>query len=78
MNIYDPADRIQYIHMAGKVDAVNSSRVEDSPTCTRLPSGYANQSPPTRLQRRPPRIAGDPVRAALFSAQVPDLPSGCG
>jgi hypothetical protein len=58
MNIYDPAHRISYIHMAGHADAI-SPLVEDGPACIELPPSYANQSPRTRLQRRPARVRGD-------------------
>jgi hypothetical protein len=67
MNIYDPADGIHYIHMAGQADA-GSSGLDDGPTCIKLPPEYANQSPPTRLQRRPPCVRADQERAAPLTA----------
>jgi hypothetical protein len=63
MNIYDPAHRISYIHMAGPADAC-SPLVDDGPACTELPPSYANQSPRTRLQHRPTHVRGDQARAA--------------
>jgi hypothetical protein len=63
MNIYDPAQRIRYIHMAGRADAW-SSPVDDGPACIELPLSYANQSPRTRLQHRPGQVRGDQARAA--------------
>jgi hypothetical protein len=63
MNTYDPSNRILYIHMSGPADARSASA--DSGTACTLPAGYANQSPRTRLQRRPARIRGN--RAAIAS-----------
>jgi hypothetical protein len=66
MNIYDPADGILYVHMAEKAHP-RSSPVAGGTTCITLPSGYANQSPRTRLQRRPARFCGDLAEAASLS-----------
>ena len=60
MNTYDPADFILYVHMSrsltpwARTDAGNL--VE-----SRLPSGYANQSPSTRLRSRGPLRASQSV-----------------
>jgi hypothetical protein len=51
MNLYDPADRICYVHLSGRKDTRGSRADGVSPSIP-LPSGYANQSPPTRLLRR--------------------------
>jgi hypothetical protein len=55
MNTYDPSDRILYVHMSGPADA-RSAPADTATACTALPSEYANQSPRTRLQRRPARV----------------------
>jgi hypothetical protein len=55
MNTYDPSDYIRYIHLSGPADA-RSAAMDSSPAGITLPAGYANQSPRTRLQRRPARI----------------------
>jgi hypothetical protein len=67
MNTYDPADRIRYVHLSGPAatrsaatrPATTHSTTPDPATtdrgtaCAPLPSGYANQSPRTRLHRHP-------------------------
>ena len=55
MNTYDPSDHILYVHLSGPADA-RSAPVDSAPRYTTLPSGYANQSPRTRLQRRPAHV----------------------
>jgi hypothetical protein len=50
MNLYDPADLICYVHLSGRKDIRGAGADGVSP-CMPLPSGYANQSPPTRLRR---------------------------
>jgi hypothetical protein len=52
MNIYDPAERICYVHLSPEVDSW-SLRPGDSLRCIELPVGYANRSPRTRLGHRP-------------------------
>ncbi len=48
MKVYDPAERIVYVHLA------SSARGHDAaPVLERLPAGYANQSPRTRVRRDP-------------------------
>jgi hypothetical protein len=66
MNVYDPADLILYVHMPEKAPA-RSFPVGGGTTCITLPSGYANQSPRTRLQRRPARFCADQAKAASLS-----------
>jgi hypothetical protein len=67
MNTYDPADSIRYVHLAGPAEAPLPLAAA-AIACSPLPSGYANQSPVTRLQRRlaQPRLerAGVVVRLA--------------
>jgi hypothetical protein len=54
MNTYDPSDHIRYVHLTGRAVA-RSVPAGSAVACTTLPGGYANQSPRTRLQRRPAR-----------------------
>ena len=51
MNTYDPSDHIRYVHLSGPRDA-RPIPADSGIECTTLPSGYADQSPRTRLQRR--------------------------
>ena len=55
MNTYDPSDHIRYVHLSGPA-ADRSAPADAAVSCATLPLGYANQSPRTRLQRRPPRV----------------------
>ena len=57
MNTYDPAEGIVYRHMAGRTDDPATS-VDATSVVDRLPTGYANRSPSTRLP------AGDGSTAA--------------
>ena len=57
MNTYDPSDHIRYVHLSGPASA-RSAPADGAVACTTLPRGYANQSPRTRLQRRPARVLG--------------------
>ncbi|MGY1807015.1 hypothetical protein ACI8AF_06550 [Blastococcus sp. SYSU D00669] len=52
MRTYDPADSIRYVHVATTV-AAGVPPVEH-----RLPRGYADQSPRTRLPKPPARRPG--------------------
>lgn len=56
MNTYDPAGSIVYRHMNRRTDPY---AVPVSNTCTtrRLPAGYVNSSPRTRLAFHPARTA---------------------
>jgi hypothetical protein len=48
MRTYDPADSIRYVHLGQQsVDAAPRRPADDE--CHRLPTGYANASPGTRL-----------------------------
>jgi hypothetical protein len=53
MRTYDPADSIRYVHLAQEPPP--PAALPDAPDggCRRLPSGYANQSPETRLSGPP-------------------------
>ncbi len=48
MNTYDPAKGIVYRHMTGWTDDPATS-VDAASVVDRLPTGYANRSPSTRL-----------------------------
>ncbi len=67
MNTYDPADRTVYVHLAGPAHD-RSSPVDGGTTCTPLPAQYANQSPRTRLPRRPARLGSGQAGAAPSGA----------
>ena len=67
MNTYDPSDHIRYVHLSGPADARPTTGAS-GPGCTTLPSGYANQSPRTRLQRRPARLRGNRAGVASLTA----------
>ena len=64
MNTYDPSDHIRYVHLSGPA-AARSAPADSAVACTTLPGGYANQSPRTRLQRRPGHSVG--ARAGVAS-----------
>jgi hypothetical protein len=66
MNTYDPSDHIHYVHLSGPAEARSASAARAA-TCTTLPSGYANQSPRTRLQRRAAHVPGNRARARVAS-----------
>jgi hypothetical protein len=57
MNTYDPSDHILYVHLSEPADA-RWTPAGSATACTTLPGGYANQSPRTRLQRRPAHVRG--------------------
>jgi hypothetical protein len=67
MNTYDPSDHIRYVHMSGPADA-RSAPAHSGTACTTLPSGYTNQSPRTRLQRRPAHVRGNRAGVASLTA----------
>jgi hypothetical protein len=67
MNTYDPSDRILYVHLSGPADSRPAPAARTT-TCTALPSGYANQSPHTRLQRRTTPLRPTPVRRPALPA----------
>jgi hypothetical protein len=67
MNIYDPSDHICYVHLSGPADA-RSAGADDTTACASLPSGYANQSPKTRLQRRPAQPPWTPGGGVVLTA----------
>jgi hypothetical protein len=64
MNTYDPSDHIRYVHLSAPV-AARSAPAAGAIACATLPAGYANQSPRTRLQRRPGHFVG--ARAGVAS-----------
>jgi hypothetical protein len=67
MNTYDPSNHIFYVHMTGPADA-RSAPADSGATSATLPSGYANQSPRTRLQRRPASVRGNRAGIAPLTA----------
>jgi hypothetical protein len=67
MNTYDPSDHIRYVHLSGPA-AARSAPADSAVACTTLPGGYANQSPRTRLQRRPAHVVGTRVGVASLTA----------
>jgi hypothetical protein len=66
MRIYDPADHICYVHLAQEPAA---------DACHRLPAGYANSSPGTRLGSRPALVLlpGGSAESPVCSASTPEL-----
>jgi hypothetical protein len=66
MNTYDPSDHIRYVHLTGPA-VVRPVPADGAVACTALPGGYANQSPRTRLQRRPAQA----VRTLAVVASLP-------
>jgi hypothetical protein len=56
VNVYDPADRMIYVHLAGPAADRTPAAAEGPAECHRLPASYANQSPRTLLRSaRTPR-----------------------
>jgi hypothetical protein len=49
VNVYDPADKVLYVHIAREMDPY-STPLEGGPTYHRLPVGYANRSLRTCLK----------------------------
>jgi hypothetical protein len=67
MNTYDPSDHIRYVHLSGPADA-RWTPADSATARTTLPAGYANQSPRTRLQRRPAHVRGNRTGVASLTA----------
>ena len=67
MNTYDPSDHIRYVHLSGPA-AAPAVAPDSAVACTTLPGGYANQSPRTRLQRRPAHVRGNRAGIAPLTA----------
>ena len=67
MNTYDPSDRILYVHMSGPAGA-RSAPADSATAGTVLPSGYAYQSPRTRLPRRPAHVRQNRAAVASLTA----------
>jgi hypothetical protein len=67
MNTYDPSDHIRYVHLSAPV-AARSAAADSTDACSPLPGGYANQSPRTRLQRRPAHTVATRAGVASLSA----------
>jgi hypothetical protein len=64
MNTYDPSNHIRYVNLSGPA-AARTAPTDRGIGCTTLPSGYPNQSPRTRLQRRQAGVRG--IRAEIDS-----------
>lgn len=56
MNVYDPADSIVYRHTNPRSDLC-AATVTRTPSVARLPAGYMNRSPRTRLTFHAGRVA---------------------
>jgi len=54
MHTYDPAHFVRYVHLDGAADP--------APAITRLPAGYADDSPRTSLRRGGPAQPARPAR----------------
>jgi hypothetical protein len=67
MNTYDPSDRILYVHMSGPAEA-RSAPADSATAGAVLPAGYANQSPRTRLTRRPAHVRHNRAAVAFRTA----------
>jgi hypothetical protein len=66
MNTYDPSDYILYVHMDRTFPA-SESPLARVPAAHRLPGGYANESPRTRLRRA---ISAGQLNRPLARVQV--------
>jgi hypothetical protein len=67
MNTYDPSDHIRYVHLSGPADT-RTAPADSGIGCTTLPSGYPNQSPRTRLQRRQAGVRGNRAEIDFLTA----------
>ena len=66
MNTYDPSDYIVYVHTDRAFPASESSSAHD-PAAHRLPSGYADESPRTRLRRT---ISAGSLNSSVARVQI--------
>jgi hypothetical protein len=66
VNTYDPSDYIHYVHVNRKFGPAATNDL----TRHRLPGGYANASPRTRLRSRAAVRAGSNVFAATLPTTV--------
>lgn len=60
MKLYDPAASIVYVHLASQVPRSSAAARLDDGMLARLPGGYANQSPRTRVRRDTGASRGGP------------------
>ena len=51
MRTYDPAERIVYVHLSSSAHRPSTAHPAHDEVLDRLPVGYANQSPRTRVRR---------------------------
>ena len=71
MRTYDPADRILYVHLAQQpVAPPRPSGADDD--CRRLPTGYANAFPDTKL---PAPAGARPALVLLPGGSADSVPS---
>ncbi len=77
MNTYDPDDDVVYVHLPLARTGGLLSRSRDSRRTQRLPCGYANRSPGTRLPARVLRFSSD-LRRDPAVAEGPAAASGDG
>jgi hypothetical protein len=66
MKTYDPSDYIVYVRM-DRTSAASESPSARVPAADRLPRGYANESPRTRLRRT---ISAGQVSRSVARVQV--------
>ena len=64
MRIYDPAERIVYVHLTSPAQRPGATQPPHDAVLDRLPAGYANQSPRTRVRRDPGRRITTPLAGA--------------
>ena len=64
MRIYDPAERIVYVHLASAAQRHAAAPRTHDAMLDRLPVGYANQSPRTRVRRDTGRRSAKPQAGA--------------
>ncbi|PRY49010.1 hypothetical protein LY71_10792 [Geodermatophilus tzadiensis] len=69
MNTYDPADYVCYVPMDRRLEPFDPT-APGGPTAQRLPRGYANASPATRLRSRTAARAGSDPRRRPAPAAV--------
>jgi hypothetical protein len=71
VNTYDPADFIHYVHMVRDQD-LWAVPVESSQRISRLPMGYADESPHTSLRNR--RLRSEKIARRTVPSPLPRAP----
>lgn len=64
MKVYDPSERIVYVHLASEIQRYSAAPRTHDAVPDRLPVGYANQSPRTRVRRDTGRRSASSQAAA--------------